>query len=302
MNAKPKNATEGAAALLGKANPAAPALRVDGQREIAVKAATRFGGHTFAEDFRLAPPEGGYKPGTDYVVRVTEGDAEVVVNDGALTPDQVLGGFHFAPGGNATGRSGGDDVPAINPHSVWDASFRPACPDPRGMVLVQGPAGPFWCDIYLLGADHLVDGTSRHGVRIADGDTPPQNPAGSKLKRFEFEHANAVLAHHGKQLLSLEEFFAAAFGVTERTAAGTDPKVTGLDAARTSRWGLMQAAGNLWVWGHDGDPDVPRACLLGGAWWGDGLAGSRRANVDVWPGNSDGDLGARGRCDHLNPA
>jgi hypothetical protein len=110
------------------------------------------------------------------------------------------------------------------------------------------------------------------------------------------------MKHHGKQLLSFEEFAAAAFGVTEKTAAGREPELTGLDAARTSRFGLMQATGNMWVWGHDGDPDEPRASILGGAWLSDGNAGSRCADLVHWAVDSFENIGARGRSDHLMPA
>jgi len=168
------------------------------------------------------------------------------------------------------------------------------------MTLVDVPGkGRVWCDIYLLGKDHLKNGTSRHGVTIADGTDRPQNPAGGSFSRFDYDAACAVMKHHGKQLLGAEEFFAAAYGVTEKTAVGADPKTTGLDAPRTSRFGLMQATGNMWVWGTDGHPDIPRASLFGGSWVDDSGAGSRCANLDYWPDNSYGSLGARGRSDHL---
>lgn len=108
-----------------------------------------------------------------------------------------------------------------------------------------------------------------------------------------------MLASHGKGLLSIEEFFAAAYGVTEKSADKGDPDMTGLDAPRTSKFGLMQATGNMWVWGHDGDPDEPRASSFGGSWISGDLAGSRYAYVGVWPEYSSDDLGARGRSDHL---
>lgn len=41
----------------------------------------------------------------------------------------------------------------------------------------------------------------------------------------------------------------------------------------------------------------PRASILGGSWWSDDNAGSRYANVDNWPDNSNENLGARGRSD-----
>ncbi|OYX80463.1 MAG: hypothetical protein B7Y77_00545, partial [Bradyrhizobium sp. 35-63-5] len=206
------------------------------------------------------------------------------------------------PGGNATARAGGDDVPAINPRSLWDLNFRPASADPRGMTLVDGPRGKFWCDIYLLAKDHLAQGTSQCGTMIADGVEPPQNPDGGYFSKLDYATAVAAMKHHGKGLLSIEEFFAAAFGVTERTSTNDDPETTQLDAARTSRFGLMQATGNLWVWGHDGDPDSPRPSIFGGSWWGVGNAGSRRASVGNWAGYSLELLGARGRSDHLQLA
>jgi hypothetical protein len=41
----------------------------------------------------------------------------------------------------------------------------------------------------------------------------------------------------------------------------------------------------------------PRASIFGGSWINDGNAGSRYANVDNWPDNSNDNLGARGRSD-----
>jgi RNA-directed DNA polymerase len=42
----------------------------------------------------------------------------------------------------------------------------------------------------------------------------------------------------------------------------------------------------------------PRASIFGGSWLNDDNAGSRYANVDNWPDNSNDNLGARGRCEH----
>lgn len=41
----------------------------------------------------------------------------------------------------------------------------------------------------------------------------------------------------------------------------------------------------------------PRASILGGSWFNDENAGSRYANLDNWPENSNENLGARGRSD-----
>jgi hypothetical protein len=280
MNAIDQKIEEKALVLI-KADPASPCLKVLDRESIAIKAGTSFKGFTFAEDAPVVAPADGYVAGQDYVVRVAEGVATVAVAQIVLDSSD-LGGFHFAPGGNASARGGGDDVPAINPYSVWDLNFRPSCPDPRGMTLVDHRGGRFWCDIYLTAADHSI-GTSRHGVTIADGVDLPNGPDGNVYKAFDYATAVAVLASHGKGLLSLEEFFAAAYGVTEKSADKGDPDMTSLDAPRTSRFGLMQATGNMWVWGHDGDPDTPRASIFGGSWIDGGGAGSRYAYVGDWP-------------------
>jgi hypothetical protein len=289
--------------LLDKHDRNLPALKVTGRDTIVVRAGTSFGGKVFEVDTRVELPP-ALDVGADYAVEVVDG---APIADKIVTPPvaslSLLGGFHFAPGGNATARKGGDSVPAINPCSLWDLGFRPACPDPRGMALVEMSYGrKFWCDIYLTAKDAEL-GTSRFDVTIADGDDRPIDPAtGKPFQRFDYASALALMRHHGKELLSFEEFAAAAFGVTEKTAHSGDPETTGLDAFRTSKFGLMQATGNLWVWGHDGDPDEPRASILGGSWFFDGYARSRYADLaTAWPDDSGGDLGARGRCDHLQP-
>jgi len=289
-----------AASMLMKADPNLPALIVTGTQSIAIRVGTTFDGHAFDVETPVLLPDTLFA-GFDYVIAVDRmGVAMAVAIEVPPPDDSCLGGFHFAPGGNAGARAGGDDVPAINPFSLWDVNFRPSCPDPRGMALVEGPDGKFWCDIYLLGVSHLHDGTSRFGKTIADGRDPPENPAGGHFKKLDYDTACAVMKHHGKSLLSTEEFARAAIGGTERTAREEDPEITGLDAPRTSRRGVMQAFGSMWVWGHDGDPDEPRASLFGGSWLDDGSAGSRYANVGNWPDDSNGNLGARGRSDHLN--
>jgi len=294
-------------ATLTRPDANASVFKVTGRDSLVVKAGTIFAGHTFAEDTPVplhlnASEEPGYIPGADYIVIFDGSVLSVSRLVGIPEGETLLGGFHYAPGGNAPARSGGDSVPAINPFSLWDIGFRPACPDPRGMALVESPRGRFWCDIYLTGVDHLGNGTSMFGATIADGSDLPHDAAGKEVARFDYAAAQSVMAAHGKGLLSVEEFFVAAFGVTEKTAASADPKTTGLDAPRTSRCGLMQTTGNLWVWGHDGDPDQPRPSLFGGSWLSVENAGSRYAYLGHWPGNSNSDIGARGRSDHLQLA
>ncbi|NTA79548.1 hypothetical protein G6L13_03495 [Agrobacterium tumefaciens] len=114
-------------------------------------------------------------PGRDYGVTINEYGLPIAeVLEGKPTAERYFGGFHFAPGGNATAREGGDNSPAINPYSIWDIGFRPSCPDPRGMALVELLGGRLlWVDIYLLDADHHEQGTSRAKAIIADGRDLP---------------------------------------------------------------------------------------------------------------------------------
>ncbi|WP_242220004.1 hypothetical protein [Shinella zoogloeoides] len=261
---------------------------------LAIRAGTLINGDagafTFPGDTEIAVPD--LIPGEDYGVRLDEGRpfASLLGPENPIDAG-CIGGFHFAPGGNASARSGGDATPAINPCSLWDIGFRPACPDPRGMKLVQvGGAHLFWDDIYWLGTEHERYGTSRCGATIATGET---------LDRLNYHDAVEILAKYGKRLSTYDEARASAYGVTERSSADGHPKMTGLDAARTSATGSMQATGNVWGWITDGDPDDPRPSIFGGSWLFGSLAGSRCADLDVWPDVSGGGLGVRAACDHL---
>jgi hypothetical protein len=231
-----------------------------------------------------------------------------------------LGGYHYAPGGNAPAEAGGGSTPAINPYSCWDLKWRPAAPDPRGMTLV---GGGFWCDIYLLNTTPNLLGTSAHGAEIADGSSPPKIPAvlggdGSadygSLTWFE---AMSVLGAYGKRAPTSAEFMVLAFGVTEASGRGSDPVTTGLDAPRTSRWGVMQATGSMYTWSRDlGGPygaaswaanaegrgntyQHPNAAQSGGSWSNGAYCGSRCSYWSNGPSASYSSIGARGLCDHV---
>ncbi|KAB2781242.1 hypothetical protein [Brucella anthropi] len=250
--------------------------------------------HTFADDHEIGLQN--LAPGHDYAIGI-DADSRIVVQTAARNPlnAKFFGGFHFAPGGNASERKGGDNVPAINPHSIWDFGFRPVNgvddTDPRGMTRVELDNGKsFWIDIYLLGVNHEGRGTSLFGEKIADGRS---------LDRLNYADTVKILEPHGKRLPTYDEFRAAAYGVTERSSTDRHPQITGLDAARTSRFGMMQATGNLWVWGTDGDPQDPRPSIFGGSWLNGRNAGSRYASLGYWAGDSDESIGARGASDHL---
>ncbi|WP_411033805.1 hypothetical protein [Shinella sp. BYT-45] len=292
-------------------DPDAPILYAAGREAIGIRAGTviRIDGrtHAFDED-TLLDIAGTLVPGYDYGVGVHEDGrpfATVLAPANPLAAGYVAG-FHFAPSGCAEGTEGGDGVPSINPHSLWDVGFRPACPDPRGMALVSLAAGwRLWADIYLLAVDHLA-GTSRCGATIADGRDRPERVDGKgKCDKLDYATAVAIYAHHGKRLLGADEFFAAAYGVKERCARGEDAIKTGsLDeggARFVSRFGLFDATGTMWIWATDGHPDDPRPSLLGGSWFYGSSAGSRYAHLDYgWPEVSSERISARGACDHLS--
>lgn len=240
--------------------------------------------------------------GESYFIRAI-GDVLTAVPALALPGPEDLGGFLYAPGSNAVAREGGDGTPQIDPNSLWDLTFRPVAPDPRGMVFVANSPGMpglagFWMDKFLLAQDHHM-GTSRFGAVIADGRSLPDKLEGSgRFGKLDFETANAIAAHHGKRLPTWAEFVAAAYGAKERTAAETRDETSIHHPLLTSRF-MSDAFGVRWVWGTDGDPDDPRASIFGGSWFDGGGAGSRCANLDYWPGDSGGVLGARLCCDHL---
>lgn len=261
--------------------------------------------------------------GTDYAIWVTPaGGIQATSNHTSppATGARKIGGFHYAPGGNATGTSGGNTTPQINEYSFWDLKFRPGCSDPRGMTLV---AGGFWVDIYLTGVDAITNGSSKYNVTMADGSSPPKVPTmfggngSTTYGSYTWFEAQELATAFGKRTLTQQEFMAAAYGTTEASSVGTDQVSTVLNAAYTSKWGVIQATGVLWVWGLDrGGPfaaaswnantegrgseyNAPNASLLGGSWGDGSVSGSR---CSVWSDAASNSLfiiGSRFACDHL---
>ena len=257
--------------------------------------------------------------GQDYAIWAKP-DGSLEATDNHTTPpvtgSRKVGGFHYAPGGNASGTTGGDSTPGINAYSCWDLKWRPACPDPRGMTLV---AGGFWVDIYLTGVDAITNGSSKYNVTQADGSSPPKVPTlfggdgSATYGSYTWFEAQELAAAFGKRTLTQREFMAAAFGTTEASSIGTDQVSTILNAAYTSKWGVMQATGVLWSWGEDlGGPNstvategrgtttnMPNACLLGGAWSDGAYSGSRCSSWSNAASSSNNNIGSRFACDHL---
>ena len=315
-----------AAAAFQKADPTSVAFTKTGAGTISIKAGTVIGVGskrvTFSTATAVTMPT--HAAGTDYAVWVKD-DGTIESTSNHTTPPgagnwRKIGGYHYAPGGNAAARAGGDTTPAINEYSLWDLKFRPACPEPRGMTLV---ADSFWADIYLLGVDHVVNGTSKYNVTIADGSSPPKIPlkfggnGSTAYGSMNWWEANEVLQSHGKASPTYSQFAALAFGTTEAASGGTDPASTILRAAYTSKWGVMLATGNMWVWGDEfgggaaaaswaantggrGSTYQAENAVLFGGYWGEGaLSGSRASNWSPSPANSNFNIGARGVCDHL---
>jgi len=262
--------------LIQKADLFSPAFNLHPGNILTVQPGTLVAGLDLEETVK---PVEALTPGNDYAIAVVDGIAMVSALAGA--PSQsFIGGFHVGFDGN------------IVPASIWDANFRPKCPDPRGMVLVSN----FWADIYLLNIDPHLYGTSSAGKEIADGASQIEMPQGGR-QPLTWWNAVTVLSSHGKQLLSLAEFSLAASGTEDGKNNDGDPKTTGRSPGLRSAVGLEQATGCMWTWGRDSEPSSPYVAVFGGGWLS-ARSGSRRCCTDD-PGSYWYGLGARGRCDHL---
>lgn len=276
----------------------------------------------FATDTNITMPT--LSAGVDYAIWVKD-DATIQASSSHTSAPgagnwRKIGGFHYAPGGNASGTSGGNTTPQINEYSFWDLKFRPACPDPRGMTLV---ADGFWSDIYLLGVDHLTNGTSKYNVTIADGSSPAKIPTkfggngSSAYGSMTWWETAEVIRAAGKRMPSYSEFAALAYGTTEATQRGSDPGSTVWDAAFVSKWGCNQSSGVMWIWGDEAGGafssagwtantggrgstyNAPNAVLFGGNWLYGAHCGSRCSAWDNAFSYSSSVVGGRAVCDHL---
>ncbi|QXX74228.1 hypothetical protein [Methylovirgula sp. HY1] len=319
----------GLATAFSKASSTGPAFTVTGAGTININAGTAVALNGFIYNFSTAtavvmPTLTG---GTDYAVYIcndgtVRADASFSAPTGYTTAQsRQIGGFHYAPGGNAAAMAGGNTTPAINPYSVWDLKWRPRCADPRGMALV---AGAFWADIYLCNTAPDANGTSGYNLNIASGSRLPVIPAmfggngSTAYSEFNWWDANEVMFSAGKRLLSTAEFQVAAYGTTEESSLTADPVTTGLSGGvYTSKWGMIQATGCYWVWGRElGGPysaaswtqstgnrgqfyNMPNAVILGAPFGGAAFSGSRASNWSGAASSSSGNVGARGCCDHL---
>ena len=262
--------------------------------------------------------------GTDYAIWVAPDgslEADTSFTTAPTTGGRKIGGFHYAPGGNASfslNAGDGDTTPQINEFSFYDLKWRPSVADPRGLTLVGD--GAFWCGIYHLAGDHLVGPPHRHGVNPARGGNPPDLVDGSgKYPDAQPMNIFESLSYHGFRTPRVEEFQLLAFGTNEEVSRGSDPGTTGLpggstDAQFTSHWGVIQSTGVIFVWSNDsllstsnetlpnpsrgGRFRVLRFARFGGDWGRDSRSGSRKVTTSSVT-DSISRLGGRGVCDHV---
>ena len=265
--------------------------------------------------------------GTDYAFYLCadgtlRADSNFTAPSGYTTANsRFLGMGHYAPGGNATGTTGGNTTPAFNPYSLFDLTYRPSRKDWRGMTTDPGEGV---CGmIYLLNTEHIANGPSAYNKVIADGSSPPKIPTqfgGSGSNSYgdlNWWTAQEVLRAYGMRLPTHGEFSALAYGTTENSSIGTDQGSTILNAAYTSKCGIIQASGVMWIWGADfgggaaaagwtnnnggrGQTyQLSNAALFGGDWAAGSNCGSRASSWFYSPSYSTASLGCRGVCDLL---
>ena len=315
--------------LFWKPDPQSPAFVKTSNTTISVKAGVVIDvdgtATVFAAETAIAMP--ALTAGTDYAIWARDDATAVATTDFSNDPPgggnwRKVGGFHYAPGGNAfmhpSGsaglNAGGDATPQINPYSIWDLKFRPACPDPRGMALV---AGRFWADIYLLNNEHLINGTSKFASTIANTVNLPRVPptfGGTGVETYvgvSWWSATEIMLSHGKRLPTYEEFNALAYGVLENTR-GVSSATNTLQPSFTSGYGVMMATGCWIIWGKDlagstgslatgrGTMDtVSKPLVLGDIYTGGQTSGSRYASGSVYlPDIVNASFTARGVCEH----
>jgi hypothetical protein len=259
-------------------------------------------------------------------------DASFATAPAGATGGSIVAGYHYIPAGRPTAVNNGSPTAAaeILEYSIWDLTWRPECPDPRGMSCIDER---YWIDLYFCGktsyagTDFSAVPSSKIGLTIADNNDPPLIPAfyggngttaystSGSLSAGSWINFGEVAQSFGKRMPSYHEFAAAAFGAPEAGSRGSDPGTVIWE--RQSKWGLAQATGTLWVWGSDfagtgstsnathtdGRGTIyaldTKAVLLGGGWPSAGNSGSRAAYWIFAPWNGDNDVSARFAAGHL---
>ena len=343
--AAPALATPG---LFVKASPLSPAFAKTAAGTLSVKAGTIIS--VADQVLRINADTPVIMPalvaGTDYAIYAcTDGairaDANWSAPIGYTTANsRKIGGFHYglvAPGTTVAGgqfattgsgmiwtQADVDKIAGINAWSIWDLNYRPNCPNPRGMARTVGGT---WVDIYFCSTDVGANGTSRYNTNVASGTVFPKVPAAfggngvTNYGNLTWWTANELVRSVGKRLPWEAEFVDAAFGVTEAVSlggAGETIPATAREPRFTSKYGIEQATGHMWVWGLDsgqagetyswqgvtGGRGVVyttghKRVLLGGIRLNGSDSGSRCSNWSYSPWGSNWNIGLRAACDHL---
>jgi hypothetical protein len=268
-------------------------------------------------------------------------DASFTSAPSGAADGSIVGGYHYIPLGRPTAVNNGSPTGAaeILEYSIWDLTWRPECPDPRGMSCIDGR---YWIDLYLCGktsyagTDFSAVPSSKIGLTIADFNDPPLIPAfyggngttayadASTLEKGCWYDFTEVANSFGKRLPTVPEFQNAAFGAPEAGSRGTDAGTVQWE--RASKWGLAQATGTMWIWGADlnfrdvnsqtfdwrtgvtrSRGDVFQqgsnlsivAVLLGGTWGSVSNSGSRSSYWSDRPWSANSTIGARFAAGHL---
>jgi hypothetical protein len=302
---------------------------------ISVVAGAVLNGHLYAAATAVTMPS--HSSNTDYAIWQHPSTGALVGSSSFTTAPtgaesgSIVGGYHYIPSGRPTAVNNGSPTGAaeILEYSIWDLTWRPECPDPRGMSCIDGR---FWSDLYLCGktsyagTDFSAVPSSKIGLTIADNSDPcliPSFYGGNGSTAYTLTSGNnpgswynfAEVAHSfGKRLMWSWEFQAAAFGAPEAGSRGTDPGTVIWE--RASKWGLAQATGTLYTWGAEHVITVdtgsntntggrgtvygtPRAVLLGGDWADGSDSGSRSADWGYVPSDGYDSIGGRFAAGHL---
>lgn len=277
--------------------------------------------------------------GTDYFVYAKSDGTFYISASDAITADRLIGGFHYGLVGETETVTGNKleadmvKIRGINSYSFWDLKFRPTA-STKGMVFV----GNRWYDIYLLNSEHITNGTSKAGLKIAGGaltqgrlypKIPLEYGGDNTLTygSFKWFHACEIAKAHGKELISYSEFIGIAYGVQENVDASTQDgggATIQHYANLTSKFGIEQATGTQWIWGNDLIGDAagtfawqnvtesrgqiysigysPNAVVLGGDRDDGVTAGSRSSHWNDYVWQTGWNLGCRFACDHLEIA
>ncbi|MDQ7067753.1 MAG: hypothetical protein Q9M40_07160 [Sulfurimonas sp.] len=244
--------------------------------------------------------------GTDYYIHKNKRDNNFILSEfKKLKMFKLIGGFHYGlipedfKAINNINEKSATKIAGINNYSIWGKKHRPKC-NPEGMVFI--PKLKIWVDIYLLNSEHKDNGTSKANLSIAAGN----NYKGRKIpvdeESLKGDVVDRIAKSHKKRLLTQKEFRKAMYGVKEGVSAeDKDDGIIKHIEDFTSRYGIEQATGVIWVWSkdkHNSQDDL--AVILGGHRAHGVYAGSRASKWSSYVWNSDWSIGSRFACDSWN--